>query len=241
MTGSLCYEGFRRHYNGVDGLAMGDATAMFSQPSDLSVYSSAFIGALGGMVSQTNVKGILQIDLNRTDSFGRNEYSQYLYYNPYSTFRTVEFVGGSSRYDLFDAVTKRIVARNVSGNVNIDIPAASSRLLVVLPARSEYVVAGNDILVNDVIVAQYQVAVSLPNLSSRQELTSASNIQIAYSSPSNDSITRMDIYFGTILVYSGVPITSFRYNKSLLPDTDYTLRVLITSKKERSMSLRSAS
>jgi hypothetical protein len=233
LSGSLCYEGFRRNYNGIDGLAMGDATAMFSQPSDLSIYSTAFIGALGGIVESTNVNGILQIDLNQTDSFGRNDYDQYLYYNPYSTDRTIKFVGADQRYDLFDAVNKRVVARNVSGTVNVTIPAEASSLLVVLPAKSQFFLSGSDILVGNVIVAQIQVAVSLPTLASRQELTSSSAIQIRYSSPVSDPIVKMDLYFGSILVYSGNPVTSFSYNKALLPDTDYTFRVVITSDKGR--------
>ena len=39
---------------------------------------------MGALVSQTDVNGILQIDLNATDSFGNNDYPTYLFYNPYS-------------------------------------------------------------------------------------------------------------------------------------------------------------
>jgi hypothetical protein len=228
-SGSLAYEGFRNSYANVFGIAMGDATTMFNQPSDLSIYSSAFIGALGGITKETNVKGILQIDLNATDSFGRNTYDNYLFYNPYAQDQVIRFDGSVERYDLFDAVTKRIVARNVSGSVNVTVPAEASKLLVVLPANSQYIISGNNITVNDFVIAQFQIGVSIINLSSRQELTSDSDIIIQYSSPRFDEISEMKIYFGETLVYSGAAITLFRYDKSKLPNTDYTLKVVVQS------------
>lgn len=222
--GSICYEGFR-----ANGYAMGDAKG-WGQPCDLSLYSSAFIGALGGIVSQTNVDGILRIDLNNTDSFGENSYLNYLYYNPYDTNKVVRFEGGGGRYDLFDAVEKRVVARNVSGSVKVSIPAKSSRVLVVLPANSSYKTVGNNVKVNGITVARYQTAVNI-YLTSRQELTSSSEIRLDYNAPNGDRVTNMKITFGGITVYDGEPIDSFRYDKSMLPDTDYTLRVTVTTQK----------
>lgn len=227
-NGCICYEGFRNSYNGVNGYAMGDATTMFSQPCDLSLYSSAFIGALGGVVAETNVKGILQIDLNATDSFGINAYQNYLYYNPYDKAKTVSFNGASGRYDLFDAVEKKVVARNVSGKVKISIPAKSSRVLVVLPANSNYEMQGSSVIVNGVVVARYQAAVNI-YLTSRQELTSEREIRLDYYAPKNDAVINMKIAFDGITVYDGAPIDTFRYDKSTLPDTDYTLRVTVTT------------
>ena len=226
--GSICYEGFRNNYNGVNGYAMGDATTMFGQPCDLSLYSSAFIGALGGIVSKTNVKGILRIDLNATDSYGVNDYSNYLYYNPYETNKTVKFNGGNGRYDLFDAVQKKVVARNVSGTVNINVPARSSRVIVVLPANSSYKLSGSSVTVNGIAIARYQAAVNI-SLTSRQELTSDSEIKLDYAAPTGDAVTNMKITFDGITVYDGAPIDTFRYDKSVLPDTDYTLRVTVTT------------
>jgi hypothetical protein len=230
VSGSLCYEGFRNSYNGVNGLAMGDATAMFGQPSDLSIYSSAFVGALGGMVSPTNVHGILRIDLNKTDSFGLNQYAQSLFYNPHASQRTIQYHPQTmERYDLFDAVTKQIVARNVQGQVNVRIQPKEARLLIELPANSRFDRQGDQVLVNGIVVSTYKPAVNITNLSSRQELTRSSDIRFSYQANRGDEVVRMQIYFGTILAYDGAPLPVFRYDKSLLPDTDYTMKVVITT------------
>ncbi|HAQ56231.1 MAG TPA: hypothetical protein DCR44_02340 [Acholeplasmatales bacterium] len=236
-AGSLLYEGFRNDYNGTRRIAMGDATAMFHQPSDLSIYSSAFLGAFAGILGETNVEGILQIDLNATDSFGINDYARYLYYNPYEIDRTIRFEGGSESYDLYDAVSKRFVAKNVSGDVNVSIPAGSASVLVVLPANSILVREGDDVSVNGILIARYQASVNLSGLSSRAELTSSSVIAIGYAAPKGDEVTAMQISFGGIVVYDGVPITSFSYDKALLPDTDYTMKITITTRAGRTDSV----
>ncbi|MDP3130129.1 MAG: hypothetical protein Q8N15_02220, partial [Bacillota bacterium] len=236
-AGSLLYEGFRNEYNGIRRIAMGDATAMFHQPSDLSIYSSAFLGAFAGILGETNVEGILQIDLNATDSFGINDYARYLYYNPYESDRTIRFEGGSDSYDLYDATTKRFVAKNVSGDVNVLIPTESASVLVVLPANSILVREGDDVSVNGILIARYQASVTLSGLSSRAELTSSSVIAIGYAAPKGDEVTAMQISFGGIVVYDGVPITSFSYDKALLPDTDYTMKITITTRAGRTDSV----
>ncbi|MFA5005894.1 MAG: hypothetical protein WC509_00280 [Candidatus Izemoplasmatales bacterium] len=232
-AGSLLYEGFRNEFGGVRRLAMGDATTMFGQPSDLSVYSSAFLGAFAGIVSPTDVEGILAIDLNATDSFGVNDYERFLYYNPYDADRVIRFDGGDA-YDLFDAVTKRYVAKNVGGAVNVSIPAKSASVLVVLPAGSVLTHAGDDVLVDGVMVARYRAAVTLPGLASRTELTSADAIAIGYAAPRGDEVVAMRIAFDGIVAYDGAPIASFSYDKALLPDTDYTIKITITTRAGRS-------
>ncbi len=232
-AGSLLYEGFRNDFGGIRRIAMGDATAMFSQPSDLSIYSSAFLGAFAGIVGETDVEGILEIDLNATDSFGINNFPRYLHYNPYETDRTIRFDGGSDAYDLFDAVTKRYVGKNVSGTVNVTIPAQSASVLVVLPAHSTLTRLGDDLLANGILVARYQASVTLSGLVSRAELTESSVIAIGYAAPKGDEVTAMQISFGGIVVYDGAPITDFSYDKALLPDTDYTMYITITTRAGR--------
>ncbi|MDP2425824.1 MAG: hypothetical protein Q8M70_05690 [bacterium] len=229
LKGSMVYEGFRRNFASVDGYAMGDATSMFGQPSDLSIYSSAFIGFLGGMVQETNVKGILQIDLNKTDSFGRNAFAHYLYYNPLNQDQMIQYQGPSEAYDLFDLVNNQIIARNVKNQVNIHVPANGSRIVVQLPAKSTFTVVNNQILANGIVMKNLDIAVNLPSLFQRQELTSSTDIMIQTRSGKWDSIVSMEIYFNDILAYSGEPISQFRYNKAILPNTDYTLKVIVYS------------
>ncbi|MFA5481152.1 MAG: hypothetical protein WC282_02040, partial [Bacilli bacterium] len=56
---------------------------------------------------------------------------------------------------------------------------------------------------------------------------SASAISFNTHAPFGDEVTNMKIFFGDILAYDGLPLTEFSYDKALLADTDYTLKVEI--------------
>jgi hypothetical protein len=216
------------------GYAMGDATTMFGQPSDLSLYSAAFIGGLGAVAQKTNVNGILRIDLNATDSFGASQIPGYLFYNPYNQAYIVNYEGPDQSYDLFDALSQTILARNVSGSVHLRVPAKQSLVVRQLPANSVPSLVDDTVVIADQLIAKKQASVNLVNISTRQELTSSSDINIAMSSPLNDEVVNMKVYFGSILAYDGEPLTTYRYNKALLPDTDYTMRIEILTAQGRS-------
>ena len=210
---------------------MGDATAMFSQPCDLSLYSSVFIGMLGGIVSETDVRGILRYDLNKTDSYGFNDNPVYLYYNPYNEDKVVDFVSESmENYDLFDSTKGVLIGRNLNGNSRIIVPAKSGIVVTVLPAFSEFTEEGAKISVSGNIIYEYRPAVNV-NLHSRQQLTSSSVIPISFIAGKNDKVVKMKISFGDIVVYEGEPLESFSYDKIFLPDTDYTLKIEIETEK----------
>lgn len=229
--GVIPYEGFRNSYAGVNGLAMGDATTMFGQPSDLSLYSAALLGGLGGLVDATNVPGILRIDLAKADSFDLHAYPTYLYHNPHTREHAVEFEAPSGRYDLFDTVSNQLIGANLEGDVSIRIPGGSAMVLVALPANSAYVRHGHDIYANGQWISALRAAVNLPNLETRQSITSAYDIEIETQVPIGDAVIEMRILFNEIEVYAGPPLDQFRYDKSDLPDTDYTFRVEIITRE----------
>ncbi|MFA5421175.1 MAG: hypothetical protein WC344_00060 [Bacilli bacterium] len=229
--GALAYEGFRNNYDSVDGYAMGDATVMFSQPCDLSVYSSAFIGGMGALVDQTDVDGILKVDLNATDSFGDNLYPTYLFYNPFDSDKVVTLDVGDQASKVFDLVTNGLVASNVENNINLLIPSQSSKVVRILPQRSNLVALDQYIIADGNLLSRYQAAVNFVGLSTRQQLTASSVIVLETFCPTGDEIANMKISCGNIVIYDGEPISEFSYDKSLLPDTDYTLKVEITTQK----------
>ncbi len=225
--GNIIYEGFRNSWNGVNGYAMGDATTIFNQPSDLSLYSSVFLGGMGALVSQTDVNGILQIDLNATDSFGNNDYPTYLFFNPYSEDKIFTFNGTTTNYDLFDATSNSIFGRNLVGNTRILLRKESGIVLKVLPANSYLKLENDTFYLGENILNKKHPAVEFLNINTRQELTEDSPIKIAYTGLHDDDVINMKIYFGSILAYDGEPVTTFYYEKDILPDTDYTLKIVI--------------
>lgn len=228
--GALAYEGFRHHYNGVTGYAMGDATTMFGQPCDLSIYSSAFIGGLAAIVEETNINGILKINLNATDSFSNNPYPTYLFYNPFDVDHSIRFDVGQDKAQVFDITTNALAARNVTGNINLRVPKQSTKVIKVLPANETISKEGYQIYSDHNKISQYIPSVNFSNLSTRQVLSSSNKINFDTYFYEDDEIVNMTISFGNIVVYEGKLIDSFSYDKQLLPDTDYTLKVTIETK-----------
>lgn len=225
---AVIYEGFRSSYNGVSPLAMGDATALFGSPSDLSLYSSSHLGHLGAIVDPTNVKGILELDLNATDSLRGHDHPTHLYYNPYASERTIEIDLGTRSYDLFDLTNKEVVARDVTGKVDIDIPANGSRIIMRLPAHTAYTVEEGRFFVAEHVIASDQASVNvLSPGQSKASLRNGDSIRFSYQAPRNDEVVSMTIRYDDIVVYEGEPIETYEHDSSLLTESDYELIVLI--------------
>lgn len=127
------FEAMKQIDNGKSPFAVGDAVKGGWATTDLSLYSGSSVGYLASIINKTNVEGILQIDLNKTDFRGENTYPTYLYYNPESTAQTVEITLPAGTYDLYDAISESVLRTNVSGIVSFGINAKATRILVIIP------------------------------------------------------------------------------------------------------------
>ncbi len=123
-----------------------------SDVTDFGVYGSSHVGILGGIVRTTNVAGILQLDLLKTDFFHDAAFPTYLYYNPHATEQTIEIELGDEVYDLYDAVRDEIIMTNVTKLVSIAMPADAARILVLVPANSQLDHAAQRTLVDGIVV-----------------------------------------------------------------------------------------
>lgn len=150
------YESMKEVRNSKSPYVMGDATGGGWAATNISLYSGSSVGYMAALIEKTNVEGILQIDVNKTDFFGDTPYPVYLYYNPYSEDKSVEInLSSDNLCDLYDAISEEIVASQVSGTVSFTVPADSVCLLTVLPGGSEQTVSGHQLLVNNRIVDFY--------------------------------------------------------------------------------------
>lgn len=131
---SIPFEALKQTANSRSPYAMGDAVPGGWASTDLSLYSGSSVGYLASIISTTNVEGILQIDLNKTDFRGENAYPTYLYYNPEATVQSVQIALSEGTYELYDAVSGLVLHSAVSGTVSFDVNALSARVVVVLPA-----------------------------------------------------------------------------------------------------------
>ncbi len=141
--GVIAYEGITKNptYAGFEGrtpLAQGDGPLWapgMPQSTMFSVYGSSHVGFFGGTIQKTNVPEILQIDCRATDLYRKQEaFPTYLFFNPYSEIKMVETNVGPSKVDIYDAVGRTFIHRNVSGRVQVYIPADAARLLIFVPA-----------------------------------------------------------------------------------------------------------
>lgn len=141
------FEAIKEKWQGTSPMAMGDAVKGGWAPTNLSLYSGSSVGYLGSLIEPTNVEGILQIDLNKTDFRGENTYPNYLYYNPNSTSENVNVSLSAGNFDIYDAITHSVIASNVSGSTTISVPSKDVRLLVIYPAGSATSQKGRQLVV----------------------------------------------------------------------------------------------
>ncbi len=105
--------------------------------TDLGLYGSSHVGMLGGIVKTTNVRGILQWNLNKTDFFAPSAKPAFLYYNPYDSERTVKLRVGLQPRDIFDLAGHKMLMRHVSGTVKISIPPDGARVVELRKAKDD--------------------------------------------------------------------------------------------------------
>ncbi len=160
----IAYEGLRKddaygkeELKGVSPVALGDGPNWVKgqpQESMFSLYSSAYAGIYGAIISETNVEQILQLNCLATDFYRNAAYPTYLYYNPYSEPKEVRFEhAGDAPVDLFDALSHRVVAQNVTRNANVRIGADDAVLLVAIPAGSKISSSNGVYSCNETIIA----------------------------------------------------------------------------------------
>jgi len=149
----IAYEGLRYNWQGKTPCATGDPVAMNWGPkTDLGLYGSSYVGLLGAIVRPTNVPRILQLDCLATDFFHDRAWPTFLCYNPYPESRTFEFAAGPGSSDLYDAVTRTFLSRNVHHTAEISLPGDSAAVLMVVPAGGRLTRVGNQARIDGVVV-----------------------------------------------------------------------------------------
>ena len=152
----IAYEGLRKYRKGFhrtgessksffsdehSPYASGDAFTLWvknESATDLGLYGSSHVGFFGSIISATDVPQILRLDLNAADYFGQNGYPQYLYYNPYNQVKTVSYKKSDINARLYDAINKKFIDTQGSGEtVTFNAAANSATVVVELPAEGE--------------------------------------------------------------------------------------------------------
>jgi len=159
----IAYEALREFdwFSSTSPYATGDAMRGGWGNTNLALYGSSHAGILGGIIDTTDIAGILQLDLNKTDYFN-DRFSSYLYYNPHKQAKDVTITLPQGAFDLYESLSNSVIANNVSDNVLVSIPADQAIMLVLLPSGSDLEYQFNKTLV-DGIVIDYNSSLDIDN------------------------------------------------------------------------------
>ncbi|WP_432710530.1 hypothetical protein [Pedobacter sp.] len=121
--------------------------------SQFSVYGSGHVGIFGGMVKETAIEGLLEINLNTTDFFADQSYPSYLYYNPYGETKTIRIkTPANQKTDVYDVITKKFIARGIKKNFKMAMAPRQSAILINIPSGGKITHKDQRLLVNDKVI-----------------------------------------------------------------------------------------
>ena len=161
--GVIGYEGmirnssYKQHEHLKGPVAQGDGPLWVPEKnpeeSQFSVYGSGHVGIFGSIIRTTNVTGILQLDLLATDFYRSDAWPTYLYYNPYSVGKKVTVkTTDEKKVDLYNTVSGKFIARNISSTASINIPPHNAAVIVSVPSGGKVSYNKNKLLVNGIVV-----------------------------------------------------------------------------------------
>ena len=157
----IAYEGIIKEsmypkYKGITPFVQGDGPLWYPdmpQITMFSVYGSGHVGIFGGIIKQTNIPEILQINCNVADFYsGQNSFDTYLYFNPYTESKKVEIDLGNKSYQLYDMNTRSIINTKASGKITFMIQPHSSVVLVLVPAHLRFSKKDGKLYAGNVII-----------------------------------------------------------------------------------------
>ncbi len=201
------YEGIRKSGNSKSPWFGGDPTVYNWAQTDFSIYSGASMGMLGSLYDLTNVDGILKINLNSGD-FYNETYPTYMMYNPHLETKTLTYTPQASQVDLYDAVTEKVIATDVSSLTELTINSNDSLIIIEIPSGSLLIRENNVTRLGDVILSSSKASLNVTNLKNNDEVKSKFSINVE-TILSND-LDKVDYYETT---FEGV---TKRFNTAVL-------------------------
>jgi len=118
---------------------------------NIAPYMGNSVGFLGGIMSLTEVPGILQWDCLATDWFHPPAYPTYLYYNPFDSAKTIS-LHLDKPCAIYDLTNHRMLAHRAENAFACTIDPDSAAVLIVLPPDPETVVANERVSVHGIVI-----------------------------------------------------------------------------------------
>ncbi len=221
------YESMKEWRNGKSPYATGDAMGGGWAITNLMLYSSSHVGILGGIIDTTDVEAILRLDLLKTDYYGEEAYSTYLYYNPYDILKSVGLQLPEGSFDLYDAISNTLIASGVAGSTTVDIPSGESVMVVIYPSGLPLTSEGMKTMAGEVVI-DFNNGVSVADNPPRIKALAAENrvIESGSTTPvyctATDSKDEVLSYEWTV---GGVPGTGTAIYDFISPDSTGSYQV----------------
>lgn len=171
------YEALREIWEGNSPFSTGDATGGGWAATNLALYGSSSIGYLGSIILRTDDPRILQLDLLKTDFYKDEAYPTFMLFNPYNINKTVTINIGTENVDIYEALSESFMLENVSGDVELTIPADEAIVVSFTPVGGTISYDKNKMLIDGVIV-DYMQTVNDFNFSPRIQALAAANYEI---------------------------------------------------------------
>jgi hypothetical protein len=148
----IAYEALREIKFGHSPYATGDAIDGGWAQTNLMLYGSSHVGYLAAILETTNIEGILQLDLLKTDFYNQDALPTYLYYNPFQTTEEIILDLPAGTYKIYDVISKNLILENQSGTASLSVGPGSVIMPVVVPQNAVISVQGNKTFADDVII-----------------------------------------------------------------------------------------
>ncbi|MEK0316188.1 hypothetical protein [Cohnella sp. 56] len=145
----IAYEGLRKWWDYQSPYATGDPIRYSWGGIDLGLYGSSHVGFFGGIISLTEVEGVLLLDCLRTDYYREAAFPTYLIFNPHPVAVSLDLARGREDSLVYDAATHRLLPGD-AGEVSIAPSAAV--LAVLVPAGGELTADGDRRLWDGVVI-----------------------------------------------------------------------------------------
>ncbi len=238
----LCYEGVyinNRKYDidattVVTPYALGDATEYKWGQTDIGIYGSACVGLLAGMLRQTNVEEIWEVDLCKNDQLAlAGDYQKYLYYNPYSNEQTVT-IELDDNYQVYDCVSMKLLSSNASGKFSFNIPSEQSVMLALVPTDVDiYMDSKGIVYAGDYYLCKQTPIVQITSPSEvLTKVKKTITVEFDYSIPEGDELDEISLFVGNEEVASSqLSVKSFELDTTHFKKDKYSLSVHIKTKK----------
>jgi hypothetical protein len=146
------YEALKETKHNKSPYATGDGVDGGWSATNLMLYNSSHVGYLAALIEKTNVEGILQLDLLKTDFYHQEAYPTYLYYNPFDEEQAVVCQLPAGAYNIYNVLTNTVETFAAIDQTILQIPAKTVKYIVLIPTGAIITQDGIKNLANGIII-----------------------------------------------------------------------------------------